>query len=616
MKIRLIIFLAILATADAAAQNPDTDKIGTSNFVGMKKIANSHIPGAPLLSQPQQIVGTRQEIRTEKHGLIYPAFYDWDGDGKKDLLLGEFESGETGSYIKVYINQGTDAAPSYTGEYFYATDVNEDEITNFQWCCEGIHPRFVDIDGDGRPDILSGQYNPGLISLWRGSPKGFLPREFVEQEGYDKVHTGNIFDERLPNSNDYWNYTTAGFADFDGDGLPDLFVGGSGGPRIALNTGTKEAPKFGLRKSLLHLDGTQLSIPKTGKGYLHPLDWDGDGVMDVLMTHDYIAAGHNPVEFFRGVRTTDGLRFEKPVPLFTAQDGSKALPGCQPMITITDYNNDGIPDIVFGISIPTVNGFECAPEIAWGWADELGIQTPGKDPGRTAEVLCLENMKAERHHYIGTLEDDKYLTMRHRGYVFVMYGSANPEKAQPVATVSSPAPEVVDLNKEAKANLFHTLGMAGGANPTAGMATVAPGAVVAEAPQQQQQADPVVFDVEMPDETVVGRESVARVVISLGEEWHGYADVPATKINGFIPTKAEFIFPDGVTTGEMTVSNSDNIYFGKIIFSQSFTCPKKVWRRHRELPVTIKLQWQVCDANMCMPSEERTIETVIQVRRN
>lgn len=94
---------------------------------------------------------------------VYTAFFDWNKDSKKDLLLGEFETGKTGSNIKVYLNEGDDKKPHFTGEYFYATDSNGDTITNHQWCCIGIHPRIVDMNGDGHLDILSGQYYPGKI---------------------------------------------------------------------------------------------------------------------------------------------------------------------------------------------------------------------------------------------------------------------------------------------------------------------------------------------------------------------------------------------------------------------------------------------------------------------
>ena len=270
-KYVLLCGIALLAI-QVFAQNPDEDKMRTTYFPELKTIVNSAIPGAPILSQPQQINGTIQEIRTEKHGLIYPVFFDWNKDGKKDLLLGEFETGETGSNIKVYLNQGTDKDPIYSGEYFYALDIKGDTITNYQWCCIGIHPRLVDFDGDGYLDILSGQYNPGAISLWRGSKEGFLPRVFVEQEGYSdqtmRLGAGKTPpSSESPESLDYWNYTSADFADFDRDGLLDLFVGGTGGPRVALNIGTKENPKFGPRKYLYHL-------PACFKGFFSCADAD------------------------------------------------------------------------------------------------------------------------------------------------------------------------------------------------------------------------------------------------------------------------------------------------------------------------------------------------------
>ena len=527
-------------------------------------------------------------------------------------MLGEFETGETGSYIKVYLNEGTDDAPDFTGEYIYATDINGDTISNFQWCCIGIHPRLVDIDGDGYLDILSGQYNPGAISLWRGSKDGFLPREFIEQEGWAEGGdgTGMVMGggppppEDSPRAFSYWNYTSANFGDFNGDGLPDLFVGGSGGPRVALNAGTKENPKFGLRKYLQY-GGIPNSIDSRtrrdyevncDKSYLHPVDWDNDGIMDILMTHEYAEQGQNVIEFFKGVQTPEGLRFEKPVPLFYTEETSqwghasrtKAFPGCQPMITVVDYNNDGILDIVIGVSIPTIDGFECVPEVAWEWAHDLGIQMPGKDAGRSINysggvegtIKKIESEPQYKRHYMGKLDDYKYLTMRHRGYVFVMYGSENPEKAGPAAIADSQA------------------AYAGGGR------------------QEEAHTDnQVSFDVELPEEVIPGKEYTARVVFSFRDGWHGYADSPGNKAQGFIPTKAEFVFPDGVKTGSVNISTGSLIYEGSgISFSQSFTFPKKAAKGVAELPVTVNIQWQVCDANMCLPPENTVMHKSVRLK--
>jgi hypothetical protein len=47
-----------------------------------------------------------------------PVMSDWDGDGAKDMVLGQFTSG----YIRLYHNIGPDTAPEFNGfEYFYAS---------------------------------------------------------------------------------------------------------------------------------------------------------------------------------------------------------------------------------------------------------------------------------------------------------------------------------------------------------------------------------------------------------------------------------------------------------------------------------------------------------------
>jgi hypothetical protein len=42
-------------------------------------------------------------------GHLVPVVTDWNGDGKKDLLVGQFGSG----MIRLYQNRGTDAEPAF-----------------------------------------------------------------------------------------------------------------------------------------------------------------------------------------------------------------------------------------------------------------------------------------------------------------------------------------------------------------------------------------------------------------------------------------------------------------------------------------------------------------------
>jgi hypothetical protein len=214
---------------------------------------------------------------------------------------------------------------------------------------------------------------------------------------------------------DYWNYTSAGFADFNGDGLTDLFVGGFDELRVALNIGTKENPRFGLRKYLLGIDGYPLSVVPPDekeveqahkrfekphysgvmKAFITPVDWDGDGVLDLLVTHLYAnKKTKDPVVFFRGVQTDKGLRFEKGRPLFTGEEVRKTFPGCQPNIYVTDYNHDGVPDLVIGLSLPTVNGFKAAVRKGVIAQDEFKVPEAPKAKTGGAEGPVSYELKA------------------------------------------------------------------------------------------------------------------------------------------------------------------------------------------------------------------------------
>ena len=43
----------------------------------------------------------------------FPSAVDWDNDGKKDLIVGQYMNGK----ILVYLNQGTDVSPVFSGSF-------------------------------------------------------------------------------------------------------------------------------------------------------------------------------------------------------------------------------------------------------------------------------------------------------------------------------------------------------------------------------------------------------------------------------------------------------------------------------------------------------------------
>lgn len=50
-------------------------------------------------------------------GHAAPLVTDWDGDGVRDLLVGQFEGGQ----LRIYLNRGTDAAPRFEDFAYFQT---------------------------------------------------------------------------------------------------------------------------------------------------------------------------------------------------------------------------------------------------------------------------------------------------------------------------------------------------------------------------------------------------------------------------------------------------------------------------------------------------------------
>lgn len=592
-------------------KDSELKNVRTSNFPKLKEIVNVPIPGAPILSNPVRIDGIQKEIRTEFHGLIYPCFYDWNKDGKPDLLLGEFETGMPG--IRVYLNEGSREKPKYSGEYFYATDIKGDTLQTHQWCCIGFHPQVVDVDGDGYEDLISGQYNPGLISWWRGSEKGFLPHQFIDQlylkEGNEGKGGGISDDPSSPTSISYWNYTTARLADFNNDGLLDLFVGGTGGCRVALNIGTKDKPKFGKREYLYHLDGSILHTtrdPKVDvnkrfvpsevcgddKTMLTPVDWDGDGVLDILATVSYTEPGQDGIYFFRGVQTQDGLRFEHARPLVVAKDGGKLFPGTCPQIYVCDYNNDGVNDLLLGLSIATINGLKADDYANWHWIHEMGINFPGKDAGRNfayypspdSLFAAIKQEPWRKKYMIGNLNNLNYVTLRHRGYPFIMYGKKNPLKA-----VALPG---VAMRKEYTPS---------------------------EIPAILTSNEPVGYYVNLTNKYFHKKNNLGFIQIHfvLRDGYHLYTDSPVNR--DFIPTTIEIDLPEGlvldkgginkpekIMSGMNEIYNNKNTTFAAVIHADFNKISSK-----QTIDIKIKVKYQACNEQMCLPPvEEEQLITV------
>lgn len=140
-----------------------------------------------------------------------PCFYDVDGDGDPDLLLGVLQSG---TVLQYYQNRG--GAPDTA---FVLTNASFGQLPA---SLPGLAPAVADFDGDGQPELLTAD-DTGELRVWpQALAAPSAPAVFVDSLVRNPVTYG-FNAARLGTR----PVLTAG--DLDGDGLPEVIVGTAGG---------------------------------------------------------------------------------------------------------------------------------------------------------------------------------------------------------------------------------------------------------------------------------------------------------------------------------------------------------------------------------------------------
>lgn len=259
--------------------------------------------------------GSGNETVIDVGSYAAPLFYDVNGDGVKDLLVGD-----SNGWIRYFERSGPADAPVWT---------DRERIVNSGGTIIDVgsyaNPAAYDADGDGDLDLIVGDSN-GNLRLFRRD--GTAAQPIWTDLGLLADNGGVTID--------VGSYAAPESRELTGDALADLVVGNSTGQILAYqNTGTASTPVWTFLAILTDgantLDVGSYAVPSY-------IDLSGDGVEDLVIGNSsgnlyvYLETGPTATTF---VQIYDDLDF-----------GSYAAP--------TFYNRDGDSD--FDLMVGDLNG--------------------------------------------------------------------------------------------------------------------------------------------------------------------------------------------------------------------------------------------------------------------
>ena len=236
-----------------------------------------------------------------------PVLVDIDGDGDRDLLLGnkiEQDDPLNGALYR-FVNEGTPAAPRFrmAGEVDMGT---------------GYHyvPAFGDLDGDGDLDAIVGTWADEIRYYENVAEDGSIRLQMTDSAYLTLTRGRNA---------------TPALGDLDADGDLDLFVGETSGTlNYYENVGGPLSPEF----SLVSDEYGDLDVGRRSVPVLYDIDRDGD--LDLV-----VGSESDGLQLIRNLGTATTPDFAEPEP-FGVDDFGFSAPA------LGDIDGDGTDELLLG----------------------------------------------------------------------------------------------------------------------------------------------------------------------------------------------------------------------------------------------------------------------------
>lgn len=393
--------------------------------------------GLPLLELVGPVEADGQPINV-RDWCAAPHAADLNDDGLLDLVVGAYtwhtSDIDRPSFLRYFVNTGTASEPKFKEQPLPV----QGRVPSLRL----PHPRVVDANNDGLPDLIVSTGSEIVVYPNVGSPNE--PMFDLEHKpiraawGNTPVDAGHqVLD---------WNQ----------DGLTDLVNGYT----VHLNSGIG-SPYFWTKSESVLPAGKRIEHRvDLGDGHFYPVlhDLDQDGKVDVLFG-DY----HGHVWFHRNESSDQDKKFDKEGKKLETSDGEaikvgpvnadiendfQALQGARTTLTAGDFDNDGLDDLMVGDTYGKVRYFK-----------NLGP----KETPRFAPAELIADLKARLHVQRADWNKDGRLDVivsgsSHKIHLLLNEGDNGAAKfGNPVAfdvEVKGPTAMVTDLNGDGDEDLL------------------------------------------------------------------------------------------------------------------------------------------------------------------